>query len=423
MEKRIDSASQAGDKDEVGEGLRQALLRLTSPHYAPLRAEVEALNAQVSAIEKLLQEIQITQSALGSHDEVVDHRAQELEMLIDQAKSNLDELQVNFKDQLQTLESEANASTSHLRGELEKLQSQLTDPKEVSGRVSPVLIPLIAESVRQDQVQFAEAVAPVIGPAIRHQIRDAKQDIIDAMYPLIGEIIGKAVAEAIRDLARKIDASLRRQLNFRQRLRMFFATLRGVSETDFLMRTAMPYSINHVFLIHRVSGLLVKHSSAAGEEAEYPDLISGMLTAIRDFVRDSFGSGVGELEEIAYGEQRILLEAGHQVYLAVVMDGVEPSGYHQLMRNIIAELHVHHEVALRNFDGDLDQLSDFDGILEPLIAPDGHLPDVQTQVESISANQKWLLVGGAAAVLILLAFLALACVFTVRLWPLVFPGA
>ena len=54
-------------------------------------------------------------------------------------------------------------------------------------------------------------------------------------------------------------------------------------------------------------------------------LIGGMLTAIREFARESFGRGRTdtELDEIQYGDERIILQSGQYAYLAVVIRGVQ----------------------------------------------------------------------------------------------------
>jgi cell division septation protein DedD len=82
-----------------------------------------------------------------------------------------------------------------------------------------------------------------------------------------------------------------------------------------------------------------------------------MLTAIRDFAREAFGQGEsGELGAIVYEEQDILLEAGGAAYLAVVIEGVEPSGFREKMREALIALHEQHYNALKHYQGGDDQL-------------------------------------------------------------------
>jgi hypothetical protein len=126
-----------------------------------------------------------------------------------------------------------------------------------------------------------------------------------------------------------------------------------------------------IFLIHRQSGLLLRHVSPAAESSPDSHAISGMLTAIRDFVKDAFGNGKqGQLEEIEYGEQRILLEATENAYLAVVVEGTQPVGYRAAMREGLIEVEHAHHSALRHYDGDASGLPGVDKVLRTLLCTD-----------------------------------------------------
>jgi hypothetical protein len=356
------------------EGLRQVLLRLTRPGYEPLQEEILDLREKLQALEAILKNLGL----------------------------------------------ELREEDSQLLKQVRELRQEVVDPEAVSQRVAPELVPLLHTQARQNREALAEAVAPVIGPAIRSQIRAAKGDIIEALSPLIGQIIGKAISEAFRELTRNIDARLRRQFQFRERFSRWLARLKGVSEADLLLREALPYSIQHVFLIHRQSGLLLERLSAAGEAAQDLDLISGMLTAIQDFMRESFGKGEGDLEEIAQGDRRILLEGGQCAILAVVVKGVEPVGFARAIHQTIHDLHQRHARELCDFDGNMARLPDLKPALAPLLAPDPEALPGESSPASMTQAQKWAAgaaLGGAGLALALLIF---ACLFTVRLWPYAF---
>jgi hypothetical protein len=374
--------------EEAAQGLRQALLRMTSPGYAALQAEIERLRDQLEVLGKLLD---------------------------------------NTEERTEQGDQELREALALLRDQLGELESRLADPEFEIKRVSPVLVPALGDRARQETENFAEAVAPVIGPAIRHQIRESKADIIDSLYPLIGQIIGKSVSESIRELARNIDLRLRQQLDFRTRLRRMAGRLKGVSEAELILREALPYTIQHIFLIHRQSGLLLQHLSRSGEEYRDSDLISGMLTAIQSFVRDSFGRGEEELEEVAYGDERILLESGQYAYLAVVLDGIEPQGYNELLREITHHINLQFEPALSRFNGEMDRLPDFREQLRPLLEPGPTGPVVEAgkggaPAGALTRNQKIALAAGLGGLLLLAALIAFQCIFTYRLWSVAFPG-
>jgi len=173
-----------------------------------------------------------------------------------------------------------------LRAEVDDLERQVTDRESLVGTI-----------------------APLLGDLIRRKVRDAREEMIDALYPIIGQVVVRAVGEAIRDLVRTIDARMRSSVSPRALWQRLRARARGVSDGEMALREALPFAVSDVLLIHRETGLLLWHVSGDREGMPDSDLVSGMLTAIRDFARDALGQDQeGQLDEIQYGEQRILIE-------------------------------------------------------------------------------------------------------------------
>jgi hypothetical protein len=152
------------------------------------------------------------------------------------------------------------------------------------------------------------------------------------------------------------------------------------------------------------------------------DLISAMLTAIRDFARDAFGPGDSELEEIQYGDSRILIKTGQFAYLAVVVQGFEPPGYANLLQRVVHDLNIDHEHSLRDFTGEMDTLPDFGPALFPLLNPTRQEWETGQTEGELSRGQKIALGAGTGGIVVLLVLGIFACVFSIRLWPVVFPA-
>jgi hypothetical protein len=264
-----------------------------------------------------------------------------------------------------------------------------------------------------DEDMLVSMIAPVLGDAIRRKIRDAREEMIEALYPVIGQAVVRAVSEAIRDLVRTLDARVRTSFSPRAVWWRLRARLGGASDAEIVLRESLPFEVAQVFLIHRETGLLLRHVSRDREDSPDSDLISGMLTAIRDFAGDALGRGEeGRLDEIQYGERCILLEAAQHAYLAVVVDGVEPPGFRADMRERIIEVEHAYENVLRHYDGDPTPLAPVEESLRSLmttIAP-----------HELSRAQKLVLAGalGLIAVCIVGAGLAGGWVWrTVRSTP------
>lgn len=371
--------------DQNFEQLRQSLARLLQSDFTPLQRDIQSLQEQLQKLETMSSQMTGDQGSL---------------------RSALKEL-VEITDQIDQ--------------RILQIQTDLTDHKKVAKLIKPVLGPVFREDVQQVPDLYTEAIAPVITPAIREQIRNNRMEMIAALYPIIGQTIGKAISEAFQDLRRSIDTRLKQNLDLRQRFFHLMARVRGVSGTDMLLRESLPYSIKHVFLIHRKTGLLLKQV-APEQEKQDMDLISAMLTAIRDFARDAFGADESELEEIQYGDSRILLKTGQLAYLAVVVQGFEPPGYASLLQRVTHDLNIEYEHPLRDFTGEMDILPDFGPTLLPLLTPTSQDWETDQSEGELSRGQKIALGGGAGGIVVLLALAIFACVFTTRLWPVAFPG-
>lgn len=296
----------------------------------------------------------------------------------------------------ETLPGDAGASQ---RGGLNELRDILLrqDETYLVETLQSVLDDALSRKIAESRDEMAAVLAPVIGQAIRHQVREAQEDIIDALYPVIGKTIQRSVSEAMRALAQRVDEGLRSTFSLQRLGRRVRARLRGIPESALLLREALPFHVQEVFLIHRESGLLLKHVSRDDKEEKDRDLVSSMLTAIRDFAGDTFGTDrQGDLEEIQYGDLCILVEPGPWSYLAVVVEGYAPEDYGHEMRTRLSDVHRAYAPVLRDYEGDPERLEGIEEHLTPLLAY--HEPE---QPEEAPARPPWLAVAGVGAVFVL----------------------
>ncbi|MEZ4515067.1 MAG: hypothetical protein R3C62_24590 [Chloroflexota bacterium] len=251
------------------------------------------------------------------------------------------------REELLRLQAEKEALAQQLatlRQELLRLEQRVQEDEELLiARVTRQIDHILAERNREAGHEVAEAMGPVMAEAVEVQIREDRDQMIQALNPIIIPTIGRFVRESLRELRENIEAQLRN-----------LSGRRDVTG-DAAIVQALPFHVREMFLIQRDSGLLLAHYQADGqEEDEDSDLISGMLTAIRDFVRDSFGEGLedGELDAIQYGEQRVVIRGGTAVYLAMVITGYEPPGTNTHLSQFVSELHLQHGRAFRQYSGD-----------------------------------------------------------------------
>ncbi|MGB0385604.1 MAG: hypothetical protein ACPGWR_12355 [Ardenticatenaceae bacterium] len=279
---------------------------------------------------------------------------------------------------------------------------------EAQDKIAQAMAPVIGESIRlqiQNQREdIAEAIGPVMGESIRVQIREQRKDLVEALYPIIGQTVHLSIAEFVRGLQRNIDARLEGTFGSQSLVRALIAILRGVPLAELAVRDALPFTVLDLFLIQSKSGLLLADYHPERVNAKDSDLISGMLSAIRNFAKDSFGKAQEEeLEEIQYGDQRIIIQYAPAAYLAVVIDGIEPSGFRAQLHSFVSELNVRHGGAFRKYDGDPSILPDLRVKLARFVT--------QTRLEAAEAEETIPRFSAARASFAVVLLIGFFCVF------------
>ena len=103
------------------------------------------------------------------------------------------------------------------------------------------------------------------------------------------------------------------------------------------------------------------------------DMVSGMLTAIRDFVQDSFrvegdagGAGVSDdtMESLKVGDLAVWIETGPHAILAAVIRGTAPRDFRRVLQQTVETIHLEFGEALESFNGDASTLDGSLSILE-----------------------------------------------------------
>ncbi len=348
---------------------------------------------------------------------------------LDQEKERLESEIAALQAHLAVLQADLAAAESRLHDETTTLAAEIDDviarrariaPEEMAEALGPIMAGAIRVQERRAREELVDAVSPVLGEAIETQIRDSRHSIIEALYPIIGEMAARYIGEFFRELQRNIDARLKSTLGPERFARRAGARLRGVPVSELEMRDALPYSVREVFLINSGSGLLL--ARAGSDAAVDSDLISGMLTAVRDFMHDSFGQteGIDPMDEIQYGEQRIIVQEGRLCYLAVVIRGIEPPGFRAELRRFITRLHADQYYTLQAFSGDMAELGEVPAAVEQLATGLVAMAPPADGSKPLTRSQKWLLGIGGLGGLLLIGLACFYLQFTLALLPVAF---
>jgi OOP family OmpA-OmpF porin len=115
-------------------------------------------------------------------------------------------------------------------------------------------------------------------------------------------------------------------------------------------------AIEEVFLVYH-DGVLISHLSRSLVQEKDEDVLSGMLTAVQEFVREAFRYGEHrELHQMDFGDYRILIERGRLAYLAVVYSGRDGGAVRKKIRGVLDRIEATYSGVLEKWDGDMEKV-------------------------------------------------------------------
>ena len=236
--------------------------------------------------------------------------------------------------------------------ELARITRQLDEPLEHARALSRVVSEALVIRAGKD-ASLNAALTPVVEEALRTLLRRRPQDIITLFFPVIGATIRRSVSESIHSILEGFNKSL--ELSFSLKgLRWRLEALRGgKSFSEVVLLHTLLYRVEQVFLIHSETGLMLAHAVNEGVEAQDADMVSAMLTAIQDFVRDCFARGQeGDLDSLRLGDFTIMVERAPQMYLACAVRGTPPEDFRTTMATNLGLILAETAEALQDFQGD-----------------------------------------------------------------------
>ena len=97
-----------------------------------------------------------------------------------------------------------------------------------------------------------------------------------------------------------------------------------------------------------------------------PEILSGMLSAINEFVNDSMG-GKGQLEAVEYGDKFLVLESGKKFYIVAIVRGQPDRNLHDCIAEQVNYIEKEYSKELAKWNGVTDIFEDCKGNLIKII--------------------------------------------------------
>ncbi len=237
--------------------------------------------------------------------------------------------------------------------QLARILKRLDDPVRRAEELSQALPDALSLGGSENN-RIARALQPVIDAAMKRSARRNPKVIADAIFPTLGPAIRKAISATLMSMVQSLNHILNQSFSLRGIKWRIEALRTRKSFAEVVLLHTLVYRVEQIYLIHRHTGIMLQHADSEQVENKDPDLVSGMLTAIQDFVRDSFDTDTGQIIDTLRmdGDHSVWIEQGADALVAVVIRGTPPVELRSRFRDLLEKVHARFGHTLETFDGE-----------------------------------------------------------------------
>lgn len=251
--------------------------------------------------------------------------------------------------------------------ELLELKAKVADDEAFATLIASVITEALQTRSTQDE-SITETLAPTIDRAITGSINQDPRKLAESLYPIMGPAIRKSITETLQSFLENFNRLLEQSLSPQSLRWRIDAWLTGRSYSEIVLLNTLEYQVEQVFLIHRETSLLISHVTSDLAETKDPDIVSGMFSAIQDFIADSFSVGAEDaLDTLRIGELNVVVQRGPNAVLAAVVRGLVPEHLRDRMSKVLEDLHRGFRDELQDYGGDPDAFATEEATLQALL--------------------------------------------------------
>jgi len=299
------------------------------------------------------------------------------------------------------------------KDKIKRIEQQLSDPERQIQAIGTVLPQAIRLSAKNNH-KLTDELMPLVEEAIQVSVKRDITIFSDALYPVMGPAIRKSISETFTQMFQSINKAIEHSFSWQGLKWRIEAWRSGKSFAEIVLLHSLVYQVEQVFLIHKETGLLLHHTTLSDVVQQDADLISAMLTAIQDFVRDSFndslnkqaendanqdivaskkGANEHNLNQISMGEFSIWIEQGPDAVIAIVLRGNAPKSLRHELLATVESVQQQYSHAMRNFNGNIEVFNPVEEELRGCL---------QSQYHSEKKKTSWMTIGLIFCVVLLL---------------------
>ena len=194
----------------------------------------------------------------------------------------------------------------------------------------PKLFAFVRACIPPDiDVKLRRALQPLLEESLQLSVQSNPRMLADALFPIFGKAIRKAITSELDGMLQSLSQTLEQSFSWRSLQWRWesFSTRQALRRNCRVAQPAVPRRAGLPDSSQFRSAVTACGRFRLPEaETKDPEMVSGMLTAIQDFVRDSVsGAGSETLETVRMGEIEVVLAYGPDAILAGFVRGVAPT--------------------------------------------------------------------------------------------------
>lgn len=238
--------------------------------------------------------------------------------------------------------------------------------KDARSLVADVITEALHDRQKKDN-SVNKVLQPFVEESVKQSVAHNSEQLVSSLYPLVGSLVRKSVAAFLSDFMEKTNQLLENSLTIKGLKWRFKARQSGVSYAQYAASQTFVYRVEHVFLIHRETGLLLNTVALDHESKSNADIVSAMLTAINDFVGDSFLSDQEgqkeQLQSVSTDNFNLLIKPGPSALVVAAVSGNPPQSISNQLQLTLENIHSLYFDELNRFNGDNEDFNSADNLL------------------------------------------------------------
>lgn len=220
--------------------------------------------------------------------------------------------------------------------------------------VGSVVIEALNDRQKVDD-SLNQVLQPTVEKSVEASIKNHSDQFVGHLYPLVGRLVRKSVTAFLSEFLEKTNQLLENSLTPKGISWRLKAWHSGVSFSQYVASQTFVFRVEQVLLIHPETGILLNSVSNDQHQGADADLVSGMLTAINDFVADSFNTTSSDSEQnlavVKTEDFSLVIKRGPQLVLVAAFTGNIPQNISTKFQITIEQIHSLYSKEIAEFEG------------------------------------------------------------------------